>query len=187
MLLFKQCWEVNSQVLTFLEVGFGRNLVQGLRAYAWRAVPSLLQIALWVPSFALWPQPFPNPNFVLIWCGAQIFRGLPWIQFEIFNQHPPTENPVSRQPSKLIFMLSERLNNYFQKKEKHLVIYFSWIWSCIETFENFFVLFEIFYFRYLAFQSQPSSNNIWTQMYHLIIDLWRHPRDRQSPIFFLAA
>ena len=128
-----------------------------------------------------------NPNFVLIWCGAQIFRGLPWIQFEIFNQHPPTENPVSRQPSKLIFMLSERLNNYFQKKEKHLVIYFSWFWSCIETFENFFVLFEIFYFRYLAFQSQPSSNNIWTQKYHLIIDLWRHPRDRQSPIFFLAA
>ena len=44
--------------MTFLEVGFGGNLVQGFRVYAWRAVPNLLQIALWVPSFALWPQPF---------------------------------------------------------------------------------------------------------------------------------
>ena len=41
-------------MLTFLEVG---NLVQGFRVYAWRAVLSLLQIALWDPSFALWPQP----------------------------------------------------------------------------------------------------------------------------------
>ena len=38
-------------------MGFGGNLVQGFRVYAWRAVPSLLQIALWVPSLALWPQP----------------------------------------------------------------------------------------------------------------------------------
>ena len=45
-------------MLTFLEVGFAANLVQGFRAYAWRAVPSLLQIALCFPSLALWPQPF---------------------------------------------------------------------------------------------------------------------------------
>ena len=45
-------------MLTFLEVGFGGNLVQGFRVYAWRAVPSLLQIALCFPSLALWPQPF---------------------------------------------------------------------------------------------------------------------------------
>jgi len=45
-------------VLTFLEVGFGGNLVQGFRAYAWRAVPSFPQIALWGPSLAFWPQPF---------------------------------------------------------------------------------------------------------------------------------
>ena len=45
-------------MLTFLEVGFGGNLVQGFRAYAWRAVPSFPQIALWGPSFAFWPQPF---------------------------------------------------------------------------------------------------------------------------------
>ena len=44
-------------MLTFLEEGFAANLVQGFRVYAWRAVPSLLQIALWDPSFALWPQP----------------------------------------------------------------------------------------------------------------------------------
>ena len=45
-------------MLTFLEVGFGGNLVQGFRAYAWRAVPSFPQIALCFPSFALRPQPF---------------------------------------------------------------------------------------------------------------------------------
>ena len=45
-------------MLTFLEVGFGGNLVHGFRAYAWRAVPSFPQIALWGPSFTLWPQPF---------------------------------------------------------------------------------------------------------------------------------
>ena len=45
-------------MLTFLEVGFGGNLVQGFRAYAWRAVPSFPQIALWGPSLAFWPQPF---------------------------------------------------------------------------------------------------------------------------------
>ena len=45
-------------MLTFLEVGFRGNSVQGLRAYAWRAVPSLPQIALCFPSFALRPQPF---------------------------------------------------------------------------------------------------------------------------------
>ena len=58
MLLFKQCWEVNSYVLTFLEVGFGGNSVQGFRAYTWRAVPSFSQIALCFPSLALRPQPF---------------------------------------------------------------------------------------------------------------------------------
>ena len=58
MLLFKQCWEVNSKVSTFLEVGLGGNLVQGFRVYAWRAVPSFPQIALWGPSLAFWPQPF---------------------------------------------------------------------------------------------------------------------------------
>ena len=57
MLLFKQCWEVNSSVVTFLEVGFAANLVQGFRVYAWRAVPSFAQIALCFPSFALRPQP----------------------------------------------------------------------------------------------------------------------------------
>ena len=57
MLLFKQCWNVNPKVLTFLEVGFGVNLVQGFRVYAWRAVPSFPQIELCVPSFALRPQP----------------------------------------------------------------------------------------------------------------------------------
>ena len=41
-----------------VEVGFGGNLVQGFRVYAWRAVPSFPQIALWVPSLALRPQPF---------------------------------------------------------------------------------------------------------------------------------
>ena len=56
-------------MLTFLEVGFGGNLVQGFRAYAWRAVPSFPQIALWGPSFTFWPQPLricllrlPNPR-----------------------------------------------------------------------------------------------------------------------------
>ena len=39
-------------------MGFGGNLVQGFRAYAWRAVPSFPQIALWSPSLAFWPQPF---------------------------------------------------------------------------------------------------------------------------------
>ena len=39
-------------------MGFAANLVQGLRVCAWRAVPSLLQIALCFPSFALWPKPF---------------------------------------------------------------------------------------------------------------------------------
>ena len=58
MLLFKQCWEVNSYVLTFLEVGFGGNLLQGFRVYAWRAVPSFPQIAQCFPSLALRPQPF---------------------------------------------------------------------------------------------------------------------------------
>ena len=42
---------------SFLEVGFGGNLVQGFRAYAWRAVPSFPQITLWGPSLAFWPQP----------------------------------------------------------------------------------------------------------------------------------
>ena len=45
-------------MLTFLEVGFWGNLVQGFRVYAWRAVPSFPQIALCFPSFALRPQPF---------------------------------------------------------------------------------------------------------------------------------
>ena len=45
-------------MLTFLEVGFGGNLVQGFRVYAWRAVPSFPQIALCFPSLALRPQPF---------------------------------------------------------------------------------------------------------------------------------
>ena len=58
MLLFKQCWEVNCEVLTFLEVGFGGNLVQGFRVYIWRAVPSFPQIAQCCPSLALRPQPF---------------------------------------------------------------------------------------------------------------------------------
>ena len=39
-------------------MGFGGNLVQELRVYAWRAVPSFPQIALWGPSLAFWPQPF---------------------------------------------------------------------------------------------------------------------------------
>ena len=47
-------------MLTFLEVGFGGNLVQGFRVYAWRAVPSFPQIALCFPSFALWPQPLDH-------------------------------------------------------------------------------------------------------------------------------
>ena len=47
-------------MLTFLEVGFGGNLVQGFRAYAWRAVPSFPQIALLGPSLAFWPQPFQS-------------------------------------------------------------------------------------------------------------------------------
>ena len=45
-------------MLSFLEVEFGGNLVQGFRVYAWRAVPSFPQIALYFPSFALRPQPF---------------------------------------------------------------------------------------------------------------------------------
>ena len=52
-------------MLTFLEVGFGGNLVQGFRAYAWRAVPSFLQIALWGPSLAFWPQPLQDARFFL--------------------------------------------------------------------------------------------------------------------------
>ena len=51
-------------MLTFLEVGFGGNLVQGFRVYAWRAVPSFPQIELWVPSLALRPQPF--------WCEVPL-------------------------------------------------------------------------------------------------------------------
>ena len=46
--------------MTFLEVGFGGNLVLGFRAYAWGAVPSFPQIALCFPSLALRPQPFWN-------------------------------------------------------------------------------------------------------------------------------
>ena len=50
-------------------MGFGGNLVQGFRAYAWRAVPSFPQIALWGLSFTLWPQPLGflaqnRPKFV---------------------------------------------------------------------------------------------------------------------------
>ena len=44
-------------MLTFLEVGFGGNLVQGFRVYAWRAVPSFPQIAL----CALEMQSDPSP------------------------------------------------------------------------------------------------------------------------------
>ena len=39
-------------------MGFGGNLVQGFRVYAWRAVPRFPQIALCFPSLALRPQPF---------------------------------------------------------------------------------------------------------------------------------
>ena len=66
MPLFKQCWEVNSCVLTFLGVGFGGNLVQGFRIYAWRAVPSFPQIALCLPSFALRPQPFNFSKLIVL-------------------------------------------------------------------------------------------------------------------------
>ena len=62
-------------MLTFLEVGFGGNLVQGFRVYAWRAVPSLLQIALWVPSFALWPQPFGCPLSMASTWSCQLSLG----------------------------------------------------------------------------------------------------------------
>ena len=48
-------------MLTFLEVGFGGYLVQGLRVYALRAVPSFPQIALCFPSLALRPQPLEDP------------------------------------------------------------------------------------------------------------------------------
>ena len=48
-------------MLTFLEVGFGGNLVQGFRVNAWRAVPSFPQIASF-PSFALRPQPLSDFN-----------------------------------------------------------------------------------------------------------------------------
>ena len=44
-------------MLTFLEVGFAANLVQGFRVYAWRAVPSFPQIAL----CALEMQSDPSP------------------------------------------------------------------------------------------------------------------------------
>ena len=56
-------------------MGFGGNLVQGFRVYAWRAVPCLLQIALWVPSFALWPQPLWN-----------LFKGTNQIQIQWLNK-----------------------------------------------------------------------------------------------------
>ena len=58
--------------MTFLEVGFGGNLVQGFRAYAWRAVPSFPQITLCFPSFALRPQPL---------CYRTIFYLLYYCQF----------------------------------------------------------------------------------------------------------
>ena len=57
MLLFKQCWEVNSKVLTFLEVRLGGNFVQGFRVYAWRTVPSFPKMAL----CALEIQSDPSP------------------------------------------------------------------------------------------------------------------------------
>jgi len=33
VVVFKQCGEVNPLVLTFLDVGFGGNMVQGFRSY----------------------------------------------------------------------------------------------------------------------------------------------------------
>ena len=70
-------------MLTFLEVGFGGNLVQGFRVYAWRAVPSFPQIALWCPSLAFWPQPFP------FWFSApfpnQIHEFYGFHQFSLFH------------------------------------------------------------------------------------------------------
>ena len=53
-------------------MGFGGNLVQGFRAYAWRAVPSFPKIALCFPSLALRPQPFPVwwvMNCEVMWIG----------------------------------------------------------------------------------------------------------------------
>ena len=57
-------------MLTFLEVGFAANLVQGFRAYASRAVLSFPQIALCFPSFALRPQPLCRLFWLsLVWCA----------------------------------------------------------------------------------------------------------------------
>ena len=66
MLLFKLCLDVNPQVLTFLEVGFGGNLVEGFRVYALKAVPSFPQIA----QCALEMQSDPSPK------GGAWFRNL---------------------------------------------------------------------------------------------------------------
>ena len=60
-------------MLTFLEVGFGGNLVQWFGVYAWRAVPSFPQIAPWGPSFTLWPQPLN----IFHWKASTRSR-LPW-------------------------------------------------------------------------------------------------------------
>ena len=80
-------WYVNSSVLTFVLVGFGRNLVQGFRVYPWTTVPSLPQIVLWFSLFLMFSWAGCSDvnssvlTFVLVGFGANLvqwFRVYPW-------------------------------------------------------------------------------------------------------------
>ena len=97
-------------MLTFLEVEFGGNLVQGFRAYAWRAVPCFPQIALCFLSLALRPQPFPNfvkkriPPLCFCWAWPSFYLVCPSnTLLRIFSSSgevlPPLENFLSKKCS----------------------------------------------------------------------------------------
>ena len=57
-------------MLTFLEVRFGGNLVQGFRVYAWRAVPSFPQITLCALEMQSDPSPLNSVNGTSLTCIA---------------------------------------------------------------------------------------------------------------------
>ena len=97
------CWDVNSSLLTFVLVGFGGNLVQGFRVYAWMPTANLIRM----------PRIFKQTNFrnTLFYCKDNniyfydLWVGHPHFEHQLGPNRQRAGDILLKAQTKFIFQL----------------------------------------------------------------------------------